>query len=289
MSDINPSPVKSAYGRGGSRGGGKGGGRGGRGDRSNPSRSRQIQNQKSRPVAPKFKGNSSDLEGYIFDCSDSRQADKYITAIKRIAQYVGAEFKYGGDIRLSIENSKRFEIPMPTATSDNDTALMKMILNRKIDIYVKHDGILDENLQKAYSLIHGQCTELLKSKLKTSANWQTVSSQYDMLGLLDAIKTIIYKFEDQKYLPLYLYHAKRNFYAFRQGNLPNPDYLDRFMNLVEMAESYDAKLYDKAMFKIVQDSTVYSTTAEADLQYDEIKTIETTARYIYLACAFVIN
>ena len=139
MSDIKPSPVKSAYGRGGGRGGGKGGGRGGRGDRSNRSRSGQIQNHKSRPTTQKFKGNYSDLEGYIFDCSDIRQAHKYITAIKRIAEYVGAEFKYGGDIRSSIENSKRFKIPMPSATSDNNTALLKMILNRKIDIYVKRD------------------------------------------------------------------------------------------------------------------------------------------------------
>ena len=46
------------------------------------------------------------------------------------------------------------------------------------------------------------------------------------------------------------------------------------MNLVDMAESYDAKLYDQAMFKIAQDSTVYITTAEADLQDDEIKMIE---------------
>ena len=191
MADINPSQVKSAYGRGGGRGGGKGGGRGDRGYRSNRSRSGQIQNQKSIPVAQKFKGNSSDLECYIFDCSDSRQAYKYITAIKRIAEYVGAEFKYGGNIRSSIENSKRFEIPMPAAPSDNDTTLLTMILNRKIYIYVKRDGILDENLQKAYSLIHGQCTELLKRNLKTSANLETVSSQYDMLGLLDAIKTII--------------------------------------------------------------------------------------------------
>ena len=61
---------------------------------------------------------------------------------------------------------------MPTTPSNNYTALFKTILNRKIDIYVKHDGILDENLQKAYSMIHGQCTELLKSKLKTSANWE---------------------------------------------------------------------------------------------------------------------
>ena len=163
-------------------------------------------------------------------------------------------------MRLSIEKSKRFDIPMPTASDDNETALLKMILNRNIDIYVKRDGILDENLQKAYSLIHGKCTELLKSKLKTSANWETVPSHYDMLGLLEAIKTIIYKFEDQTYIPLSLHHAKRNFYAFSQGNLPNPDYLDRFTNLVDMADSYDAKLYDQAMIKITQDSTVYSTS-----------------------------
>ena len=110
-----------------------------------------------------------------------------------------------------------------------------------------------------------------------------------MLGLLEAIKTIIYKFEDQKYLPLSLHHAKRNFYAFRQGNLSNPDYLDRFMNLFDMAESYDARLYDQAVFKIAQDSTVYNTTAEVNLQDDERKMIETTAREIYLSCAFVIN
>ena len=97
---------------------------------------------------------------------------------------------------------------MPTAPDENDTVLVQMILNRKIDIYVKRDGILDENLQKAYSLIHGQCTELLKSKLKTSANWETVSSQYDILALLEEIKTIIYKFKDQN-LFLYIFTMPR--------------------------------------------------------------------------------
>ena len=69
MSDVKPSPVKSAYGRGGGRGAGKGASRGVRGDRSNRSRAGKIQYQKSRPISQKFKGNSSDLEGYIFDCA----------------------------------------------------------------------------------------------------------------------------------------------------------------------------------------------------------------------------
>ena len=91
MSDVKPSPVKSAYGRGVGRGAGKGAVRGGRGNCSNRSQTGQIQNQKSRPISQKFKENSFDLEGFIFDCSDSRQANKYIITIKRIAEYVGAE------------------------------------------------------------------------------------------------------------------------------------------------------------------------------------------------------
>ena len=90
MPDVKPSLVKSAYGRGGGRGAGKGAGRGGRGYRLNQSITGQIQNRKSRPITHKFKGDSSDLEGYIFDCRDIRQADKYITTIKILSEYVGA-------------------------------------------------------------------------------------------------------------------------------------------------------------------------------------------------------
>ena len=120
---------------------------------------------------------------------------------------------------------------------DTANTLTRSIVTKKIDLDVKRDDILDENLQKAYSLIFGQCTELLKSKLKSSINWDAMSSTYDMFALLEAIKTIIYKFEDQKYLPLSLHKAKTSFHNFRQGTMTNTNYLDKFMNLTEMAES----------------------------------------------------
>ena len=40
---------------------------------------------KTTPVYGKFKGNRVELSGYVFDCSDLRQVDKYVTNIKRIA------------------------------------------------------------------------------------------------------------------------------------------------------------------------------------------------------------
>ena len=192
--DVNLIPFKSAYGRGGGRGAGRGGGRGSRGNYSNRSRSSHLQNRKSRPQVNKFKGNSTALEGYIFDCSDSRQADKFITAIKRIYKHVGTEYKYWGDICSSIENSTRFATPLPLVPADTANSLTRTIASKKIDLYVKRDGILDDNLRKAFSFIFGQCTELLKSKLKYSVNWDAMSSTYDMFALLEAIKTVIYKF-----------------------------------------------------------------------------------------------
>ena len=165
MSDIKPSPVKSAYSRGGGRGAGNGGGRGSKGNYLNRSRTSHLQNCKTSPPGNKFKVNSIALEGYIFDCSDSKPAENFITAIKRISEHVGTEYKYRGDIHSSIKNSTRFAIPLPVVPADTANALTRTISSNKIDLYVKRDGVLNENLQKVYSLIFGQCTELLKSKL----------------------------------------------------------------------------------------------------------------------------
>ena len=59
---------------------GRGHGQGGRG--GTPQLSRQ-------PIA-KFRGNCTDLSGYIFDYSDYKQADTFVNTLKRISEYVGA-------------------------------------------------------------------------------------------------------------------------------------------------------------------------------------------------------
>ena len=65
------------------------GGRGGQGGQGGCGRTQgHSYNQNNR--TPKFNGNSTDLEGYIFDCSYDKQAEKYVSTIKRIAEYVGA-------------------------------------------------------------------------------------------------------------------------------------------------------------------------------------------------------
>ena len=108
---------------------GRPGGRGGQGGLGGRGRTQgRSYNQNNR--TPKFKGNSTDLEGYTFDCSDYKQAEKYVSTIKRIAEYVGAEYKYGGDIRSTLENEVQIKIPHPaTPTTDTMTLLESIIFD----------------------------------------------------------------------------------------------------------------------------------------------------------------
>ena len=89
-----------------------------------------------------------------------------MSKIKRIAEYVGAEYKYGGDIRSTLENEVRIKIPQPANPADDPMPLPESrIFDKEIDIYMKRISTLDENVQKRYSLVLGQCTELLNAKL----------------------------------------------------------------------------------------------------------------------------
>ena len=98
--------------------------------------------------SPRFKGNSHELEGYIFDCSDNKQADIFVHRMKRIAEYVGTEYRNGGDIRSTIEQNVIFTIPLPQAPSGTNDELEKMILTKMVDAYVKRDSTLTRTSKK---------------------------------------------------------------------------------------------------------------------------------------------
>ena len=151
-----------------------------------------------------------------------------------------------------------------------------MIFKGKIDAYIKRDAALDDNIQKAYSLVLGQCTDLLQSKLKQQNTWAAIALAQDVIELVKLIKAITFKFEDQKFLPLALYQAKSNLYNLRQGNMSNHDYLQRFNNLVDVATTYNGKMHDAAIVAIVA-TKMHPHEYFSDLDEDEQAAVEAAA------------
>ena len=228
-------------------------------------------NPKSSGSFKKFQGACEALKGRIFDCSDYRQADNYATTLKKLKEYVGAEFKNGGDVVSCIVAQAKVTIPAPTAPTIVDPskptpteAAELRLYDKRLDNMLKREAILDSNIQRLYSLIIGQSTDLLQTKLKQQTTWSTVETNQDGIALLNLIRGAVHRFEDQKFLPLALCSAKYNLYSFRQQSMSNDEYLQRFNALADIAISYDGQLQDGfSLEHIVQPLVVHWTIQRA--------------------------
>jgi hypothetical protein len=75
---------------------------------------------------------------------------------------------------------------------------------------------LNENCQKHYSLIWGQCTEYMRAKLEAVMGYDKMCTSLDVIRLINSIKGLTYKFEGQNYHPRALHRAKKRLYNFDQ-------------------------------------------------------------------------
>ena len=153
-------------------------------------------------------------------------------------------------------------------------------------MYIKIKSMMESNTQKAYSLVLGQCTDLLQSKLKQQYQWDHISSKQDTINILEIIKTVKFRFKYQKFLSLTLCKSKANIYAFRQDGMTNKDYLQGFNNLVDAATVYTRSLNDQAIFdittKLKHPGVEYST-----INTDQNKAVKTASCDLYLATIFI--
>lgn len=99
----------------------------------------------------KFKGDCPDSEGWIFNCSDCKQADIFIHMLKHILEHVGAEHKFGGDVHSSIINEENVTVSLPgTPTCSaghpgdpmQEDWIKDMILKGEIDRCIKRKSTL---------------------------------------------------------------------------------------------------------------------------------------------------
>ena len=161
------------------------------------------------PPATKFEGKCDDLKGNIYDCSDSRQSDLFAKTTKEISGYVGRTYKYGGDIRLVVENLEIVDIEMPEDPPTGATRTENRIWEKEVDEHVKRITYLKENIKTLCSLVWGQCTDIMQQRVEATDRFDAMSAAGDGLLLLKTIKDITYQFQSQKYIPHSLYESKK--------------------------------------------------------------------------------
>ena len=101
----------------------------------------------------KFEGRIESLKGYIYDCSDSRQADQYMKTTREIAGYVATALKNGNDVKTAIETLAIPKMELPNDLPASATAAQKRHWEKRIDEISKKEMILEENMKTLFSIV----------------------------------------------------------------------------------------------------------------------------------------
>jgi hypothetical protein len=139
-----------------------------------------------------------------------------------------------------------------------------------------------------YSLVWGQCTDVMRQRVEALANFESMSTKGDGLALLQSIKDLVYNFQSLKYLPHALDELKRCFYQCLHGKYATTaTYLEKFQNMLDVIKhsggsiGEDPGILESLITKRQQDLTIMTD--------DKISDANKEAQEQYLAVAFLLS
>jgi len=148
--------------------------------------------------------------------------------------------------------------------------------------YRERVSSLEKHRGQAFSMIRGQCTQILLDKMKYDPEWDDVSASYDPTKLINMIERIVLGQTEDQYPYATVYDQVCSMYAFQQNELPNPTYYERFNTKVAIGVSVGVTHQHPVLLE--------HTTAElhpgrkyADLAPDEATKIQEVTEERYLA------
>jgi hypothetical protein len=140
---------------------------------------------------------------------------------------------------------QKVEVPIELTDSE------KTQHNNEWRTYRERDALLSKHRGQAFSLILGQYTQLLQDKMKQDLDYIAVSTYYDPLLLYRLIeKTILAQTEDQ-YPFATVYEQESMFYSFRQEQMTNPQWYERFNTKVDVGEAIGVTWQHKVLLEYV--------------------------------------
>ena len=171
------------------------------------------------------------------------------------------------------------EVPVELTDSE------KTLNSNEWRTYRERSANLAKNRGQAFSLILGQCTQLLQDKMKQDTDWDVVSTSYDPLLLYRLIeRTILAQTEDQ-YPFATVYEQELAFYTFRQETLSNPQWYERFNTKIDVANAIGVTRQHKALLEYVAQDV--HTQAFDHLTDAEKQTVTQDAEERYISYVFL--
>ena len=180
-----------------------------------------------------LKGACEELKDNVYTVGDAKQADRFAKTTENIVNYIQRTYDEGQDVMDALVNMEdvdfdEFEPESEEAEADL-TYMQKLILQAKVKEFMNRKNKYQHNMNKAYALILGQCTQGLKNKLETSVKWESIKTAHNPIWLLKAIKEITQDYQDSKYPIASICKSLETVFTIRQDEREGlAAYLKRF-------------------------------------------------------------
>ena len=147
---------------------------------------------------------------------------------------------------------------------------------------------LKKSRGKIYSLLLGQCTQVLVDKMKQDTDWVSISDSFDPHRLFKLIERFVLKQSDNQYKTAVLIAEQLSILQFRQEDqLGNAAYYDRFTTRVEVARQAGVCYYSP---DLLDDKTTQLKLGSYDaLSGADKKKVIDSVEQEYLAYLFLNN
>ena len=154
-----------------------------------------------------------DNNNYVFEFVPQGQTELFANSLKYFYYIYGIKFqKNGSNVQYYVKNLSKptLSAPKDPAFKEGKLALtmaQKGILDDKIKKFVDREEILDENLKKAFEILHGQCTEMILANMGGDSKYEPIDHHQDVIEIMKLIKGFMFKFEGNKELTHMIWKA----------------------------------------------------------------------------------
>ena len=124
---------------------------------------------------------------------------------------------------------------------------------------------LDLHMGKVYSLILGQCSQLLQDKMKQDATWSSVICSYNPLELYNLMEKVILKQTEDQYAYSAVAEQIIAVYTKKQGNLLNAQWYEQFNTRVDVSKSVGVDFGHQVLWE-------YSANVKYRTDYNSLST-----------------
>jgi hypothetical protein len=145
------------------------------------------------------------------------------------------------------------DAPMQLAILDNEIAEGNYKQNNEVPIemsdsektqyindwrtYRERNVLLTKHRGQAFSLILGQCTQLLQDSMKQDADWNAASTSNDPLDLYQLIKKMMLAQMEDQYSFATVYDQELGFFSFWQETMSNSQLYEKFNTKVDVGSA----------------------------------------------------